>query len=288
LFQGNAFSIVNLLLGLAVVVVWAMRTGKGVDPVAIGAGVPYVALLLLPLLKSSFPAGLLGKMIRDVADLGIAVLFPLNSRCWRSSPPLISGRSARIWDVAWGWGLESPPYHFAGLRHRVSSLRDLAQVPRFWPVDRSSWIGYPEKPTLNGLTFIRRNNRHDAAAIRFLNDKVPGQPCLIETVGLGYNSWGSRYSIFTGIPALMGWDGHVSEWVGSTQSDRIRLRRQAVENIYNTTDKERAQELMDSYGVRLIVVGPLEKGALDLKSAMTPRVSPSSRVGCRPSTRTPG
>jgi len=264
LFQGNAFSIVNLLLGLAVVVVWAMRTGKGVDPVAIGAGVPYVALLLLPLLKSSFPAGLLGKMIRDVADLGIAVLFPLNlavlavlaaAYLWEKRSDL--GR--RLGVGAWK-ALLITLLVFVTVYPLFGTWR---KCHGFWPVDRSSWIGYPEKPTLNGLTFIRRNNRHDAAAIRFLNDKVPGQPCLIETVGLGYNSWGSRYSIFTGIPALMGWDGHVSEWVGSTQSDRIRLRRQAVENIYNTTDKERAQELMDSYGVRLIVVGPLEKGALD-------------------------
>jgi uncharacterized membrane protein len=96
-----------------------------------------------------------------------------------------------------------------------------------------------------------------------LNDRVSGQPCLIETVGLGYNSWGSRYSIFTGIPALMGWDGHVSEWVGATESERIRLRRAATEEIFNTTDRERAKSLLDAYGVRLVVVGPLEKGMLD-------------------------
>jgi uncharacterized membrane protein len=61
----------------------------------------------------------------------------------------------------------------------------------------------------------------------------------------------------------MGWDGHVGEWVGSTQAESIRLRRSATEEIYNTTDKVRAKRLLDAYGVRLVVVGPLEKGMLD-------------------------
>jgi uncharacterized membrane protein len=51
--------------------------------------------------------------------------------------------------------------------------------------------------------------------------------------------------------------------VGSTEADRIRLRRATTEEIFNTTDKDRAKRLMDAYGVRLVVVGPLEKGALD-------------------------
>ncbi len=129
----------------------------------------------------------------------------------------------------------------------------------FFPSQRRAMTGYPDPPTLNGLAFIRLQNPHDAAAIRFLNERVPGQPCLAEFVGEGYNSWGSRMSIFTGIPALMGWDGHVGEWVGATQSERISMRRQANEEIFSSTDKERVKRLLDSYGVRLVVVGTLER-----------------------------
>jgi len=127
---------------------------------------------------------------------------------------------------------------------------------------RKQWVGYAEPPTLNGLEFIQRVNPADAAAIRFLNEHVPGQPCLMEFVGEGYNSWGSRFSIFTGIPALMGWDGHVNEWVGARQGDDIRNRRNANETIFETTDVSLAKKYLDAYGVRLVMIGTVERNGV--------------------------
>ncbi len=132
----------------------------------------------------------------------------------------------------------------------------------FFDVFRKQWVGYVEAPTLNGLEFIRRVNPGDAAAIRFLNEHIPGQPCLIEFVGEGYNSWGSRFSIFTGIPALMGWDGHVNEWVGARQGDDIRNRRNANEIIFGTTDVSLAKKYLDAYGVRLVMIGTVERNGV--------------------------
>jgi uncharacterized membrane protein len=141
----------------------------------------------------------------------------------------------------------------------------------FLPGKRARSMGYNESPTLNGLAFIRRTNPYDEAAIRFLNERIPDQPCLVETVGIGYNSWGSRYSIFSGVPALMGWDGHVREWVGHlpNMSSDIGMRYKATEDIFNTTDVDYAKRLMDAYGVRLVMVGPLERGRLDARRSYT-------------------
>ena len=97
----------------------------------------------------------------------------------------------------------------------------------FLDATRQRWVGYAENPTLNGLEYIRRENPNDDAAIRFLNRQIPDQPCLAEFVGAGYNSWGSRFSIFTGLPALMGWDSHVHEWVGKQLCDS-RCERQSL------------------------------------------------------------
>jgi YYY domain-containing protein len=124
---------------------------------------------------------------------------------------------------------------------------------------RQKWVGYAESPTLNGLEYIDRDNPADAAAIRFLNDHVPGQPCLVEFVGEGYNSWGSRFSIFTGIPALMGWDGHVKEWVGARLGQDIEARFSATERIFRTLDPVEAKKYLDAYGVRLVMVGTVER-----------------------------
>jgi uncharacterized membrane protein len=132
----------------------------------------------------------------------------------------------------------------------------------FLDIFRQRWVGYAEPPTLNGLEFIQRVNPGDAAAIRFLNEHIPDQPCLMEFVGEGYNSWGSRFSIFTGIPALMGWDGHVNEWVGARQGDDIRNRRNANETIFGTTDVSLAKKYLDAYGVRLVMVGTVERNGV--------------------------
>lgn len=129
----------------------------------------------------------------------------------------------------------------------------------FFESARLKWVGYAESPTLDGLEYIHRANPGDDAAIRFLNDHVPDQPCLMEFVGAGYNSWGSRFSIFTGIPALMGWDSHVHEWVGKQLDTDIYNRKAAVDQIYETTDSGLAKRMLDAYGVRLVMVGTVER-----------------------------
>jgi YYY domain-containing protein len=146
------------------------------------------------------------------------------------------------------------------------SIYPLAATTRkchdFFDGFRKQWVGYAEPLTLNGLEFIQRANPADGAAIRFLNEHIPDQPCLMEFVGEGYNSWGSRFSIFTGIPALMGWDGHVNEWVGARQGDDIRARRAANETIFGTTDVALAKKYLDAYGVRLVMIGTVERNGV--------------------------
>ena len=124
--------------------------------------------------------------------------------------------------------------------------------------------GYNQKTTLNGLAFISQSNPYDAAAIRFLNEHIPDQPCLLEFVGEGYNSWGSRFSIFTGIPALMGWDGHVHEWVTGQPNlgEDVDQRFQATDQIFRTPDPLLAKKYLDAYGVRLVMVGTVERNGV--------------------------
>jgi uncharacterized membrane protein len=82
----------------------------------------------------------------------------------------------------------------------------------------------------------------------------------LEFVGEGYNSWGSRFSIFSGVPALMGWDGHVREWVTGRQdlNEDVGQRFQATERIFRTNDPAEAKKYMDAYGVRLVMIGTVE------------------------------
>ena len=99
----------------------------------------------------------------------------------------------------------------------------------------------------------------DALAIRWLRQNVAGTPVLLEGVTSPYR-WNTRIATWTGLPTIIGWDGHQAQQRAPTQALPIVDRRKDfVREIYTTPDPQRAQELLDLYGVGLIYVGPLER-----------------------------
>ena len=50
----------------------------------------------------------------------------------------------------------------------------------------------------------------DAKAIRWMQDTVVGTPVVLEGRSPVYR-WGSRFSIYTGLPTILGWDVHQSQ-----------------------------------------------------------------------------
>lgn len=192
--------------------------------------------------------------------LGRTVLFPLvlTTAILVATYFLLEGRKDRgRLMVFGGWGSLAGVLLVAICVYPVFAT--YRKCHGFLPSLRQQWTGYKESPTLNGLEYIHLTNPEDDAAIRFLNDHIPDQPCLVEFVGEGYNSWGSRFSIFTGIPALMGWDGHVGEWVGKWLGDDIRKRFDATETVFQNNDPLYVKKVLDAYGVRLVMVGSLER-----------------------------
>ena len=115
--------------------------------------------------------------------------------------------------------------------------------------------GFDRSPTLDGLGWLRDRAPGDVAAIDWLNDNAPGRAVVLESVGEDYSAFGhARISTFTGLPTVLGWPGHELQWghdAGSRQED--------VATLYETTDEETARELLDRYGIRYVVVGPLER-----------------------------
>ena len=98
----------------------------------------------------------------------------------------------------------------------------------------------------------------DKAAILWMLQNVPGSPVILEGVTPGYR-WGNRFSIYTGLPAVQGWDWHQKQQRSVVPSTVIDRRLAHVAEIYNTSDLARARKLLDYYGVEYIVVGELER-----------------------------
>ena len=97
----------------------------------------------------------------------------------------------------------------------------------------------------------------DLPAMRWLQDNVAGTPVILEGWAPLYH-WGARYSIYTGLPTVIGWDWHQKQqrWGYQTEIDR---RLADVRTIYNDPGVERAASLLATYRVQYLIVGDLER-----------------------------
>jgi YYY domain-containing protein len=125
----------------------------------------------------------------------------------------------------------------------------------------------PLPPTLDGMAFMRQavyKDRDqdvrmpaDYAAIRWLQENVNGSPVLLEA-NTGLYKWGSRVSIFTGLPTVVGWDWHEKQQRVATVS-AVDQRLRDVKTMFETPRLEQALPLLRKYNVAYVYVGGLER-----------------------------
>ena len=103
----------------------------------------------------------------------------------------------------------------------------------------------------------------DYTAMRWMQDHVQGSPVIME--GLGYREylWANRVSIYTGLPAVVGWRWHQAQQRAALPDSMVDWRRNDVDECYNTTDAARAWEILSRYGVRYVYVGAYERAYYD-------------------------
>lgn len=77
----------------------------------------------------------------------------------------------------------------------------------------------------------------------------------ISDTGGSYTTYNS-ISTFSGMPTVLGWVGHESQWRGGYEE--IGSRQADVKELYSTSNWERAQSIIDMYNIRYIVVGNTE------------------------------
>ncbi len=134
---------------------------------------------------------------------------------------------------------------------------------------RDRWI--LEAPrTLDSMTFMnfadydlfgqRLDLREDYRAIRWVQANVPGSPVIVEASNCIEYQWCARFTIYTGLPGVIGWNWHqrqqrvfTSIWVEDRVAD--------VGNFYNNVDVQVARAFLEEYDVRYIIVGQLERAA---------------------------
>jgi uncharacterized membrane protein len=127
----------------------------------------------------------------------------------------------------------------------------------------------PEAPhTLDGMAFmkyakyddlgIRMDLNQDYQAIRWLQENVIGSPVIIEGNMPEYH-WGTRNTIYTGLPNVVGWNWHERQQRSRSAETLIYDRISEVNEFYMETDLQKAKAILDKYGVKYIIVGQLER-----------------------------
>ena len=97
----------------------------------------------------------------------------------------------------------------------------------------------------------------DFEGIRWLQDNVEGSPIVLEGLTPTYR-WGSRVSIYTGLPSVVGWQWHQQQQRGD-YAWAVDRRIEDVNKIYSTTDSTTAMRLIRKYNVKYVYVGQLER-----------------------------
>lgn len=87
----------------------------------------------------------------------------------------------------------------------------------YLPISARDWTSdFYARYGLDGASFIERSHRDDAAAIAWLDANAEDESTIVEAPGCSYGSIGgvpmNRMSAFTGVPTLVGWDGHQRQW----------------------------------------------------------------------------
>lgn len=98
----------------------------------------------------------------------------------------------------------------------------------------------------------------DLAGIRWLLSNVTGSPVIVEGHVTEYR-WGSRYTINTGLPGVVGWNWHQRQQRAVTPPEWVTDRVAQVGEFYSTTSIPAAVEFLREYNIKYIILGQLEK-----------------------------
>ncbi len=274
-------TLLMILLGIKIPGIGDLPIGRGVNvvwfvlPLAAWAAV----LLLRPSLSTEkrivlFLVGtglvltLVVEVIVLVGDIGrMNTVFKFYLQVW-----VLFGISAA---AAFGWVLEKLPVISLTARRVwqvgvVALLLAAAMYPLLATTAKIKDRFAPDAPrSLDGLGYMSYANYFDQGldmdlsqdyeAIRWLQENVIGSPVILEGNTVEYR-WGSRYTINTGLPGVVGWNWHQRQQRGSfVPGEAINNRIAEIAEFYITDDPQAAYQLLKKYGVQYFIVGQLEQ-----------------------------
>jgi YYY domain-containing protein len=101
---------------------------------------------------------------------------------------------------------------------------------------------------------------NDYEALRWIQRNVEGSPVIAEAHSSNpYRSIANRVTMYTGLPAVVGWDWHQRQQRAVVPGSLVKDRIQDISSLYNTPDIAQAQEILNKYDVSYVYIGELER-----------------------------
>ena len=123
--------------------------------------------------------------------------------------------------------------------------------------------------TLDGMTYMDYSTYNemgtdmdlsqDYRAIRWMQENVQGSPVIVEANSGRLYRWYTRFTIYTGLPGVVGWEWHEQQQRALTPSSWVSQRLQEIDQFYLSIDPQYVEEFLRRYDVSYIVVGQLER-----------------------------
>jgi uncharacterized membrane protein len=258
----------HLVLGIAIVwLVLPLAAWAGL--LLLRPGQPDAKRIVLFMVGSGLVLTLMVEIIVLRGDIGrMNTVFKFYLQVWT----LFSISAA----AALGWLLSELPDWLAGWRRVWSiTLTLLVAGALLYPFmatlakvkDR---IAEDAPHTLDGMAYMPYSYytdtwgtmelAQDYDAIRWMQENVTGSPVIVEANLRDLYRWGSRYTIYTGLPGVVGWEWHQQQQRAVVPGIWISNRIDEIETFYTTTDLVRAAEFLQKYDVRYIILGQQERG----------------------------
>jgi len=141
-------------------------------------------------------------------------------------------------------------------------------------------------PVLDGMTYMQQADYYEVVdsaqsrgevlqleddynVIRWLQDNIVGTPVIMEAQSEREYLWGSRISIYTGLPSVVGWNWHQRQQRTFDPMPRMVMQRVAnVNAFYETTDMAVAANILQHYEVQYVIVSALERARYPLEGLL--------------------
>jgi YYY domain-containing protein len=169
---------------------------------------------------------------------------------------IASAQWLRSWRTAWQVGVILLVFS-AGLYPLLGGLakvKDRMSLEAPYTLDGMEYMRYSYYDDVG----VKMDLSQDYRAIQWLQENVTGSPVIIEGNMVEYH-WGSRYTIYTGLPNVIGWNWHQRQQRARAPEYLIPERLNDVSEFYLTPSIDRVQSILDKYDIEYVVLGQLER-----------------------------